>query len=766
MKRISLNGEWKLYYYDRLLKNVIDPDELKCGDIPCVSANVPGDVHLDLSRAGILPKDLFKGMNLREAELYETYDWWYEKEFKISDVPNGKKITLRFEAVDCLAEYYLNGELIGTSENAFIPHEFEVTDVISENNILQIKLSSVIVDAYNSDYDSALYEIAAYWDQPIESTNYRKPASSYGWDILGRCINYGIWRDVNVVIHDEYEVRECYIVTNSINGSYASMRCMFNIDMPVKLRDRVLTVELYGKCNNSEFSTSKKIRYKVGFVEFGINNAQLWWPHGYGDANIYDAVFKVFADGELVAQKDICFGIRTVKLERTDYTDGIDGRFCFVINGVDIMALGTNWVPLDIFHSRDLERVDKALEMAADLQCNIIRCWGGNVYESERFYNLCDKYGIMVWQDFGMGCMHYPMTDDFRLRIKEEVKSVVCSLRQHPCIVLWAGDNEVDSAITSSKADIDPQSYQVTREFIPQEVRRHDCTRPYLASSPYVSTALFEKHNSCKYAPEYHAWGPRDYFKSRYYTENNAHFISECGYHGCPGRKSIEKFIDTDKVWPYTNNEQWVLHSSDQKENDYRVMLMENQIKQIFKDVPDNLDDYAVASQASQAEAKKFFIERIRCGKPTKSGIIWWNLLDGWPQMSDAIVDYYFEKKLAYGYIKNSQKPVVLMFSEIDNWGITLVADNNTLSSVKGTYEVTDAESNEIVASGSFAVNPNSNCNIRKINFMYSDKKMFFIRWKLDDGTVGFNHYLAGMPPFNLESYRKFIPTILKGAEE
>lgn len=765
MKKISLNGEWKLYYYDRTKRNVIDPDELRCGSVPCVKAKVPGDVHLDLCEAGVLPKDIFKGMNIRETELYESYDWWYEKEFTLSDIPTDKKITLKFEAVDCLAEYYLNGELIGTSDNAFIPHEFDVTEVIAEKNILQVKLSSVIFDAYNSDYDCALFEIAGYWPQHLESTNYRKAASAYGWDILGRCVTYGIWRDVNIVYHDEYEIRESYIVTEKLDGSYAGMRFMYHLDMPVLHRDTNVVVELCAKCGDSEIKVSQKVGYKVGSIKFGINNPKLWWPHGYGDANIYDTTINVYVDGVLSASLDTAFGVRTVKLDRTDVTDGIDGKFCFIINGVEIMAMGTNWVPLDIFHSRDIERVDKALEMAADLQCNIIRCWGGNVYESQRFYELCDKYGIMVWQDFGMGCMHYPMLDDFRERLAREVKSVVVSLRQHPCIILWAGDNEVDSAITSNGCGVDPQTYIVTREFIPRELRRHDCSRPYLASSPYVSTALFEKHNSHKYAPEYHAWGPRDYFKSRYYTENGAHFISECGYHGCPARVSIEKFIDEDKVWPYTNNEQWILHSSDQHGRDDRVMLMEKQIRQLFGDVPTDLDNYALASQISQAEAKKFFIERIRCGKPTKSGIIWWNLLDGWPQMSDAIVDYYFEKKLAYSYIKNTQKPVVLMFSEIDNWGITLVADNNTLRPVRGTYEVTDAESGEVLFSGSFGVGPNANCRIRKYEFMYSDKRMFFIRWKLDDGTAGFNHYLAGMPPFNFDDYKKFIPEIKRNAE-
>ncbi len=765
MKSISLNGQWKLYYYDRTVLNIIAPDELNHSDIPCVDAEVPGDVHLDLSRAGVLPKDLFKGMNIRETELYESYDWWYEKEFSLSEIPACKKIELKFSAVDCLAEYYLNGELIGTSDNALIPHEYDVTGIIAERNILQVKISSVLFDAYNGSYDNAFFESNMGLVKSNESINYRKAAHCYGWDIMPRCVNYGIWRDVDVVFYNEYEIKDTYVITQQLLNNNAYMMLMYELDMPVKKRDDDIKIELSGKCGDSEFSVISDVRFKVGKVNFAIENPKLWWPHGYGNADLYDSEIKLIVNGECVSKKKISFGIRTVKLDRTDVTNGVDGRFCFVVNGVDIMALGTNWVPLDAFHSRDLARVDKAVEMAADLECNIIRCWGGNVYESERFYELCDKNGIMVWQDFGMACLHYPMTDDFEERIRAEVKSVVCSLRQHPSIVLWAGDNEVDLMFIFDSNNISPDTYKVTRKFLPEEIRRHDCTRPYLASSPYISGELFEKRNDFKYAPENHIWGPRDYFKSRFYTENGAHFISECGYHGCPGRESIEKFIDEENVWPYHNNEQWILHSSDQCGNPARVNLMQNQIRQLFGSVPTNIEDYALASQVSQAEAKKFFIERIRCGKPVKSGMIWWNLVDGWPQMSDAIVDYYYEKKLAYHYIKNSQRPFTLMFDEIDSWGITLVADNNTLKTVNGTYEVKCADNDSIVMSGNFSVAPNSNFRIKKTTFMYSDKKMFYITWKLEDGTCGFNHYLAGMPPFNFENYKKHIPAIINGAK-
>lgn len=154
------------------------------------------------------------------------------------------------------------------------------------------------------------------------------------------------------------------------------------------------------------------------------------------------------------------------------------------------MAKGSNWVPLDVFHSKDLERVDRGMEMIADLECNIVRCWGGNVYESERFYDLCDRYGVMVWQDFGLAC-HYPPQDEvFAIKLREEVAAVVKERRHHPCIVLWAGDNEVDQMLEHDPLPTPAKINRVNREVIPNELYRHDRARSYLASSPYYSDEI------------------------------------------------------------------------------------------------------------------------------------------------------------------------------------------------------------------------------------------------------------------------------------
>ena len=216
------------------------------------------------------------------------------------------------------------------------------------------------------------------------------------------------------------------------------------------------------------------------------------------------------------------------------------------------------------------------------------------------------------------------------------------------------------------------------------------------------------------------------------------------------------KFITPEKVWPYQNNSEWILHSSDQKGSDYRVMLMEKQVRQLFGTVPTEPEDYILASQISQAEAKKYFIERMRAGRPQKTGIIWWNLLDGWPQMSDAVVDYYFTKKLAYGYIQRSQAPFCIIADEIANWQSRIVACNDTLRQQSGHCRVMDAETKEILLDKDFIAQPNASTGIGEIPLYYSDHKVLLMQWEVN-GEKGWNHYLCGYPPFDLEWYKNVI---------
>ena len=495
------------------------------------------------------------------------------------------------------------------------------------------------------------------------------------------------------------------------------------------------------------------MRAKCGVIPFTVDRPKLWWPYGYGDPNLYDATLRIYSRGVCVHELTTRFGIRTVELQRTPVTNGEDGCFRFLVNGVEVMCRGSNWVPLDAFHSRDAERYAEALALVKDIGCNILRCWGGNVYEDHPFYDFCDENGILIWQDFSMACYTYPECEDFYEQMRREVRSVVREFRHHPCILLWSGDNEIDYAYMIGR-DTLPSMNTITRRVIPEVVRMNDIGRPYLESSPYEDDRL--KTERGIYASEAHLWGVRDYYKSDFYKQSKAHFVSETGYHGCPSMNSIRKFITPENVFPYHNSE-WNLHSTDQDDRSHRVMLMEDQIRQLFGEVPTDPDTYALASQISQAEAKKYFIERVRVQRPRMSGVIWWNLLDGWPQMSDAVVDYYFEKKLAYHYIKRSQAPFAIVADELYDFKLPIYACNDTLTERHGHVRIYDADTNETLFDGNITAAANTSTRIADLRIYFSEHRLLLMEWQLDDGVCGANHYLCGFPPFDLSKYLSWL---------
>jgi len=733
LKSILLNGNWKLRGRRQMS---LHQDEL------LLDAKVPGCILLDLSENQLLPDDLFMGENILKAEKYEEYEWWYSRTFISPE--ERKNVYLVFEGVDCIAEYYLNDSLLGTSENMMISHEFEIGGHLRDGeNTLTVHLKSPVIAAHEENYTVAAMMT---WENAPVQTAIRRAPHTYGWDIMPRAITTGLWREVKIEIRDRIRFSQLFFKTTE-----STCELLYEVDCDwTDFKD--IEIEAEGCCKDSNFYVRSSVTTgKAGRITLPINNPKTWWPYGYGDANIYDANIRIYSGGKLVHEQTASFGLRTVKLDFTDATDGTNGQFRFLINNTEIMCKGSNWVPLDAFHCRDVKRYDRAFGLVKDIGCNILRCWGGNVYEDSKFYDFCDRNGIMIWQDFSMACRIYPDNERFINNLKQEVTWVVKKFRNHPSIILWAGDNEVDLIIS---AFANPSINRLTRTVIPDIISQNDIGRPYLPSSPYVSDKVY---NDRKLSPsEDHVWGPRDYFKSDFYSQNRAHFISEIGYHGCPCLDSIKKFITPEKVWPYRNNSEWILHSSDQKGNDARVMLMEKQVRQLFGDVPTDPENYILASQISQAEAKKYFIERMRVGRPKKTGIIWWNLLDGWPQMSDAVVDYYFTKKLAYEYIKRSQAPFCIIASEISNWKIKIFACNDTLEKKAGHFTVSDAKTKEILYEGDFTANENASTCIGKISIYYSQHKILLIRWGVD-GQTGINHYLCGYPPFDLEWYKDFL---------
>jgi beta-mannosidase len=499
----------------------------------------------------------------------------------------------------------------------------------------------------------------------------------------------------------------------------------------------------------------------AGKVKIGLDDPKLWWPRGRGEPNLYEVTVRLIKNGQVVHEVRLHHGIRTVELLRTEMTNGGDGEFCFRINGEKVFILGSNWVPADAYHSRDAGRIPRMVDLAEEVGCNMLRCWGGNVYEDDLFYELCDRKGILIWQDFTMACAIYPQDEAFCKRMEAEIVQVVKRLRQHPSIVLWCGDNECDAFYVWWKTGKDPNQNVLTRTVIPGVLQQHDQGRPYLPSSPYYSPEAL-RAGTDDVLPENHLWGPRNYYKSPFYQNSMCHFASEIGYFGCPSPTSLRKFLSPEAVWPWQDNQEWNLHSTEpvpQASDSYgamRVKQTANQIRELFGTIPENVEDFALGSQASQAEAKKFFIEFFRASKWRRTGIIWWNLIDGWPQISDAVVDYYFEKKMAYHTIQRAQQPVCLMFTEATGWYQDLVAVNDTRQDREVQYTVKDIGTGQVLLEGTRVVAADAVTKIGKVPYSAAAKRFYVIEWEGPAGK-GRNHYLAGNPPFDLGTYQRWM---------
>ena len=746
MKRISLDGKWTL-------SHVLEGSpETASKPIP---ATVPGNVEIDLMKAGELP-DLYYGANIFAARPLEFHSWTYETSFDVPAECKGRCVELLFHGVDCFATYWLNGQEIGRSDNMFVEHAFDVTGtlVYGRTNKLVVKIASALNHARKFAYDPSL----SAWSAP-ESLRVRKAAHMYGWDIMPRLVSAGIWRPVELVAHDATEIRDLHYFTQRA-GKNAQIGLVYNFATDAAMLDG-FELHVKGACGASKFEVRKPVRFTAGELKIDVPDALLWWPHGYGDANLYDVKARLLHNGKVVDTRNDRIGIRTVELVRTDLTTrDAPGEFVFKVNGEKILCKGSNWVPADALHSRDAGRYRKALDLFHDAGCNIVRCWGGNVYEDHAFFDLCDKYGILVWQDFAMACARYPQDPEFQAVLRKEAVSVVRKLRNHPSLALWAGDNENDCNFMGYP---DPGQNRLTRQVLPQVVMECDFRRPYLPSSPYMSPEVVKRGKDESLCPEQHLWGPRDYYKSRFYAESTAHFASEIGYHGCTNVSSISKFIAPESLWPWKENEQWRIHCTDPLPTPgscaYRVELMARQIRELFGTEPDNLETFALASQISQAEAKKFFIELFRLAKWRRTGLIWWNMIDGWPQFSDAVVDYYFVKKLAYHYIKRAQMPCCIMVDEPANWHCRVVAGNDSLREASGTCRVRDADSGATLFEGCFTAKANENTELGKIRVSHGEHRLFLIEWQLDGRKYG-NHYLLGKPPLPFARYQEWLKQI------
>lgn len=766
-KSVSLNGQWSLSYWAQPAVPVQSPDGMKNVSVKTIPATVPGNVEGDLLRAGLI-EDPMVGNHVNDLRRWEGYQWCYARHFDTPALQEGERLQLWFGGIDCLADVWVNGHHVGSPENMLIEHSYDITDVVRPqgSNDVQVIIRSATLEGQRKTLGT--FSIGGFASE--ESSYLRKAPHMFGWDIMPRLVSAGLWRNVELRVIEPVRFRDVNYYVSQVDTltRNVSLFVDLQVSMPMDRFDNTkvrLTLSRGGKVAYRAENTVVAPAFRV---YWGLEHADLWWPRGYGEPALYDAKAElVAADGHVLATDERAVGLRTVRLDLNAANEKDNpGRFCFIVNDEPIFIHGTNWVPLDALHSRDTLHVDKMMEMAADLNVNMIRCWGGNVYEDTHFFDLCDRLGILVWQDFTMGCNFYPQRDDFAHALSEEIQSVVLKLRNHPSLALWSGNNEDDMIAYQSLRNFhfDPNRDRVSREVIPRVLYEFDMTRPYLPSSPYYGERVYQLGGADSLLPENHLWGPRGYYKDSFYKDATAVFCSEIGYHGCPNVESLKKMFTKDNVYPWTKdfewNDEWVTKSVRRfpvwgKTYD-RNNLMLNQIKLVFGDIPRSLDEFSYASQCVQAEAMKYFLEMWRGQKfDNKTGMIWWNLRDGWPVISDAIVDYYYSKKRAYYYLRNAERDVCVFMNDAVGGQLPLMAVNDTRSEARGEVKVTDVESGRSVYQSTFTVPRNGKTLLTRLPEPQG-QGVYLITYKVGGREYG-NHYLYGKPPYRLGDYRKWM---------
>ena len=764
---VSLDGEWSLKYWPQ---GSADSAVRDLADVPAsaeeVKAIVPGNCELDLVNAGFMPPPEI-GMNVRKFRKCEGYGWLYTREFDVQDgFFGGSCVHLVFEGVDTFADIFLNGVKVGETENMLIPHTFDVTKSLKVGtNVLNVLIRSTLLESQKYDVGELGHHMGFADGDPIRKAGYMG-----GWDIFPRLYCSGLWRSVRLEAVPRVALDNVAWMFGDFNAKFT--RCTAKVHFRVK---GPMAAFDWGAKARLTLSRDGKVAYRSereyvavqNELRFSLDNPVLWWPKGMGEPALYEAKIEVVGKGDETLASDVRYvGVRLVTLERDDvYGPNRPGQFLFRVNGEPCYVRGSNWVPLDSFPSRQAGRIAETLEMFEDLNCNMVRVWGGGVYEPQEFFDWCDAHGLMVWQDFMTGCAVFPQDDRYAALTADEVKSVVMAFRNHPSLVLWSGNNENDDAGgfgwgAQKEFKQDCGRDRNSRRTIPDVLFEYDVTRPYLPSSPYKSPDVVV---GIAKPAEDHLWGARGYYKTNFYTNSPCWFASEMGYHGCANRDSLEKMMTKDCVYPWKGspekferdhnkldwNDEWRLKASNpfMKSNQHlwkRNDLMTNQIRTMFGGVDTDLDTFIEQSQFVQSEAMKTFCELFRARKFTNfNGLIWWNVRDGWPQLSDAVVDYYGGRKLAYYSIKNAQQDqIVCLLDDHIAWAV-----NDALRPIRGSAKFVDAATDRVLLDvAEFEIPSNGKLALGRVPF--SGQGMVVINAILD-GRQYRNHFLYGEPPFD-----------------
>ena len=664
----------------------------------------PGDVHQALIASGRIA-DPFYDRNEQKCAWMEEREWWYRIRFDGDEQPLRKdeRLLLVFQGLDTFVTIWLNGEELGRHTNMFCEAVFDVSERLHAHgsNTLALCFHPPLKEVENFEFES--------WGRNSERVKMRKAQFGYGWDWGPRLPTIGIWRPVELRRQRYAAISGMHFSTLEVDTKRNKALVAVQVDVERFREDSAVEVGIellsHYVTGESATTTEKKVRLEEGGFQVSekvyleIENPRLWWTHDLGEPALYTLQATLYRDGERLEQQRREVGIRTLELDQSVDTEEPGTRFFrFVLNGVPIFARGANWIPASSFvGALKADRYEMLLRAAREAHMNMLRIWGGGIYEHDAFYELCDRFGMLVWQDFMFACAMYPEDHpDFIAEVEAEARYQVLRLRNHPCLALWCGNNEnqwLNDRRYWEKPDMMVPGSLYYNKLLPQIVGELDGKTPYWPGSPYGGN----DYNSMEDG-DLHNWQvwhgnlPRCFGEKPlvdqspegvsfvHYAEDMGRFISEFGMHASPVYETLRRNIPANQL--FYHSPAMDHHNKDDPKNKGDNSMIP------VTGLPNNLEEYIDYSMISQAEGLKFGIEHYRRRKPHCSGTLIWQLNDCWPVLSWSIMDYYGFGKAGYFYTRRAYAPVLASFKQRDDGGVELWMTNDTLSGVTDTLMI------------------------------------------------------------------------------
>ena len=631
-------------------------------------ASVPGCVQMDLYYNGDIEDPYYRD-NEEKLQWIGKKDWEYASTFQVTeDILRHKNVELDFKGLDTYADVYLNGSFILSANNFFRSWKVDCKKFlkVGKNRLRIVFTSSIKINKKKAkEYP--------YGKPVTEYAFTRKPAYHYGWDWGPVYVTSGIWQPIYLKAWDCAKINDMHVIQKRVSRKRALLAFKFEISS-TKEQEAVITVN--SKILDKTLNKRTWLKKGTNFVELNleIKNPRLWWTNGLGTPFLYDFTGELIVEGKLKDRLSKKIGIR--KLRVVEKKDKLGSTFYIELNNVPVFMKGANYIPQDMFLNRPSDKdYEKLIQQAVSANMNMLRVWGGGLYEKDIFYDLCDRYGILVWQDFMFACSMYPGDKEFLDNVKEEAIENVKRLRDHVCIALWCGNNEnyvgwknwgwPKMYSKKDSAAVWHDYLKLFEELLPSVVKKYDPGRFYWPSSPGGSRPLYAA-GDVHYWDVWHGQKPFESFEKK---QNIGRFMSEYGFQGTPEFKSVKEF---------TIPEDWNISSAVMKNHQkHRIgyPVIDKYMKWDYK-MPEDFKSYLYISQLLQARGIKTAIEAHRRAKPFCMGTLYWQLNDCWPVTSWSSIDYYGRWKALHYYVKKVYNQILVSpFVENKKLDIYIISD-------------------------------------------------------------------------------------------